>query len=139
MTEYEVYCRAKYSTAQKKQLLKSGKAIKNAAGKPSYPIADAEDLGKAIKAVGRGGSDHDAIRKHIIAQAKKLGLSSKIPDNWKSDGSLKVTANSARADAATKQCPTCKGSKKIMAGKRDCPTRAAKTFSSAASRPPRSM
>src|SRR5262249_9862297 len=55
---------------------------------PSYPIADEEDLGNAIHAVGRGGSSHDAIRKHIISRAKALGLSSRIPGNWNPDGSM---------------------------------------------------
>src|SRR5215469_2333558 len=54
----------------------------------SYPIADAEDLDNAIHAVGRGGADHDAIRKYVIGRAKALGLSSQIPDNWGADGSL---------------------------------------------------
>jgi hypothetical protein len=54
----------------------------------SYPIADAEDLDNAIKAVGRGNADHDAIRSHIIKRAKALGLSERIPDNWNSDGSV---------------------------------------------------
>ena len=58
----------------------------------SYPIADAEDLSNAIHAVGRGGADHDSIRKHIMARAKALGLSSKIPDNWNGDGSMQSNA-----------------------------------------------
>lgn len=55
----------------------------------SYPIADKEDLQNAIHAVGRGGADHDAIRRHIMKQAKKLKLTSLIPDNWNADGSLR--------------------------------------------------
>lgn len=87
--------REKYSADDKKKMLASGQAMKNAKGDPSYPIGDEEDLDKAIHAVGRGGSDHDGIRKHIIAQAKKLGLSSKIPDNWNADGSLKEEDSAA--------------------------------------------
>ena len=83
-TEY----RAKYNADQMKAMMAKGQAMKNAAGEPSYPIADEEDLGNAIHAVGRGGSDHDAIRKHIISRAKAMGLSSRIPDNWNSDGSM---------------------------------------------------
>jgi HK97 family phage prohead protease len=79
---------AKYSAAQMHAMAAKGQAMKNAAGEPSYPIADDDDLDKAIHAVGRGGSDHDAIRKHIIARAKALGLSSRIPDNWNPDGSM---------------------------------------------------
>ena len=80
---------AKYTDDDLNKMLAKGHAIKNANGDPSYPIADEEDLDKAIKAVGRGGSDHDTIRKHIIKRAKALGLSAKIPDNWNADGSLK--------------------------------------------------
>ena len=125
--EYEIYTRAKYSAEDKRDMLAKGHAIANANGDPSYPIADAEDLTKAIKAVGRGGSDHDAIRKHIITRAAALGLSSQIPDNWNADGSMKMAAAaSADTDAETrdddtKACPTCDGKGTIMAGHRNCP------------------
>src|SRR5258708_2772693 len=66
-----------------------GHAMKNPGGAPSYPIGDEEDLDNAIHAVGRGGADHDAIRQHVIAGAKRLGQSDKIPENWGADGSLK--------------------------------------------------
>lgn len=79
---------AKYSADQMKSMAAKGQAMKNASGEPSYPIADEEDLGNAIHAVGRGGSSHDAIRKHIISRAKALGLSSRIPSNWNPDGSM---------------------------------------------------
>jgi hypothetical protein len=57
----------------------------------SYPITTCSgdnSVDTAIHAVGRGGADHDPIRKHIITRAKSLGCSSKIPDNWNADGSL---------------------------------------------------
>src|SRR5215472_1536376 len=79
---------AKYNAGQLQAMAAKGQAMKNASGEPSYPIADADDLSNAIHAVGRGGSSHDAIRKHIIARAKALGLSSRIPDNWNPDGSM---------------------------------------------------
>jgi hypothetical protein len=75
--------------------LKKGQALPPAKGKPAgnarYPIENAGDLTKAIRAVGRGKGDHDAIRKYIIGVARKLGLSKMIPDNWGSDGSVKAT------------------------------------------------
>jgi HK97 family phage prohead protease len=89
---------AKYTASELQDMVKSGHAIKNANGDPSYPVKDAEDLDNAIRAVGRGGADHDAIRRHIIARAKALGLSSKIPDSWGADGSLKGAT--ARRDPA---------------------------------------
>lgn len=59
----------------------------------SYPIRPAnmhgrDDLEAAIRAVGRGGASHDAIRAHIIKRAKAIGLGDLIPDNWAADGSL---------------------------------------------------
>jgi HK97 family phage prohead protease len=83
-----VETRAKYTADELKAMLAKGHAIKNADGDPSYPIADEDDLHKAIRAVGRGGSDHDAIRRHIISRAKALGKSSMIPDDWNADGSI---------------------------------------------------
>jgi HK97 family phage prohead protease len=80
---------AKYTADQLKALGAKGQAFKNPDGSFSYPYADAEDLGKAILAVGRGGASHDALRKYIMARAKALGLTSKIPDNWNSDGSMR--------------------------------------------------
>ena len=80
--------RAKYTADELKDMAAKGQAMKNASGDPSYPIKDADDLDKAVKAVGRGGADHDAIRQHIMARAKALGLSSKIPDSWNADGSI---------------------------------------------------
>lgn len=80
---------AKYSADQMKAMAAKGQAMKNSSGEPSYPIADEEDLSNAIRAVGRGGSSHDAIRRHVIARAKAMGLSSRIPGNWSPDGSLK--------------------------------------------------
>ena len=72
-----------------KQADRDRMAGKEAMDDGSYPVADAEDLDNAIHAVGRGGADHDSIRAHIIKRAAALGLSSKIPDNWNADGSLK--------------------------------------------------
>jgi HK97 family phage prohead protease len=89
--------RAKYDAGQMKSMMAKGHAMKNSVGEPSYPIADEEDLSNAIRAVGRGGADHDAIRKHIIKRAQAMGLASRIPDNWNSDGSLKDGDDSGRA------------------------------------------
>lgn len=75
---------AKYSADQLKAMLAKGQAMRNANGDPSYPIADEEDLRRAIKAVGRGGRDHDKIRSYIVRRAKALGKSGLIPADWKS-------------------------------------------------------
>jgi 2'-5' RNA ligase len=71
----------------------------------SYPIETPEDLDNAIHAVGRAGgpgapeSEHDAVRAHIIKQAKRLNLVDRIPANWNPDGTLKpaVTASTLAA------------------------------------------
>lgn len=83
-----VELRDKYTADELKDMAAKGQAMKNDNGDPSYPIKDAEDLDHAVKAVGRGGADHDAIRRHVMDRAKALGLSSSIPDNWNQDGSL---------------------------------------------------
>lgn len=102
---YERTLRAKYDAEQLKSMLAKGQAFKNANGDPSYPIGDAEDLGNAIKAVGRGGSDHDAIRKYVMGRAKALGLSSKIPDNWASDGSISEQNAASNGDVEQRDDP----------------------------------
>jgi uncharacterized protein len=66
-----------------------------AMGDGSYPIRPLDmhgrtDLTKAIRAVGRGGGSHDAIRRHIIKRARALGLSDMIPDNWSSGGGARA-------------------------------------------------
>lgn len=77
--------KAKYDAEDRKRMAGNGQAMDDG----SYPIADEADLDDAIRAVGRGGASHDAIRRHIISRAKSLGASSKIPDTWAPDGSLK--------------------------------------------------
>ncbi|MFC7218592.1 hypothetical protein ACFQLX_10495 [Streptomyces polyrhachis] len=76
-------------TAARRYAASQGWAMEN----DSYPIrpADmhgAEDLHRAIHAVGRGSEPHDEIRRHIMDRAKALGLSAEIPSDWNTDGSL---------------------------------------------------
>lgn len=108
---YAVEVRAKYDSGKMQSLAKSGAAMKNESGEPSYPIADEDDLKKAIRAVGRGGSSHDAIRRHIISRAKALGLSDLIPGEWSAGGTSKgAEKNDAegRADAMKKPAKPAK-------------------------------
>jgi hypothetical protein len=86
--------RIRKATAADKDKAKGKGTMTNASGDESYPVNNADELTSAIKAVGRGGADHDAIRRHIMGEASKLGLSGQIPDNWNSDGSLKTVAKS---------------------------------------------
>lgn len=85
--------KADLSAAGRKKAAASGAAMPDG----SYPITTKADLRKAIKAVGRGGADHDKIRAHVIKRAKALGLEALVPDNWNSNGSLK---DATKADDA---------------------------------------
>lgn len=93
---------ADVTTAQRKMFAK----MKIAMPDGSYYIRNGSvgesDLENAIKAVGRGeaaGDSGDAIRLHIMARAKALKLTSKIPDTWNSDGSLKHDDSNQEIDA----------------------------------------
>jgi phage head maturation protease len=88
--------KADLSAAGRRKAAASGAAMSDG----SYPIKTKADLRKAIKAVGRGGADHDDIRKHIITRAKALGLEAMVPDNWNSDGSLKDATKADDAEQA---------------------------------------
>lgn len=53
-------------------------------GKPRYPINSVADLKNAIQAFGRAkDSDKAKVKAHIKSEAKRLGESALIPDNWK--------------------------------------------------------
>lgn len=90
--------RAKYTADELADLGKKGQAFKNSKGDWSYPVGDVADLKKAIRAVGRGGSDHDDIRAYIIKAAGKVDGADLIPDNWNKDGSLKDTESKSNWD-----------------------------------------
>lgn len=85
---------AEPTAVQKRMLAKMGIAMPDG----SYYIRTAAELNDAIHAVGRGGADHDDIRKHIIKRAHALHLDSKIPSNWNSDGSMKQSSAEAGQD-----------------------------------------
>lgn len=80
--------------ATMRKLQKQGKAMPpaKAGGSPRFPIRNADDLDNAIRAVGRVKPATDAaraaVRRYIIARAKALGLSSRLPSTWNSDGDL---------------------------------------------------
>lgn len=79
----------KTTTAFRKQAEKSGRALSGG----RFPITNRDRLERAIKAVGRARPNTEAerrlVRRHIMREARRLGLSRLIPDNWSSDGSLK--------------------------------------------------
>ena len=68
-----------FSTKKRESLVKDKKAMPGG----RYPIENGGDLENAIQAYGRGSpSDLPAIKAHIIAQARKLKLVSKLPPDW---------------------------------------------------------
>lgn len=74
---------ADLNTAARKYAASQGWAMADG----SYPIRPLDnhgssDLDSAIRAVGRGSGDHDAIRAHITKRAKALGLGDRIPGSW---------------------------------------------------------
>lgn len=82
-----------------RKLQKMGKAMppSQPGGRPRFYIRNADDLDNAIRAVGRTRPDTDEarakVRRFIMAEAKKIGLSSRIPDTWNADGSLKTSGS----------------------------------------------
>jgi hypothetical protein len=110
--DYTALVEAKYNAQQLKTLGGKGQAIKNDAGEWSYPIADEEDLRRAIRAVGRGGGGHDKIRKYIMGRARGMGKSDMIPENWTStgakesaDGRVELTSLVPLTEALAGQAP----------------------------------
>ncbi|MGH3430599.1 MAG: hypothetical protein ACRDQZ_24035 [Mycobacteriales bacterium] len=80
------------NTQTRQQLAEQGKAIPGGTSGGRFPIRNEAELGKAIQAVGRASGGEPGrmkVRRFIIKRAAALGLTSKIPDTWASDGSLK--------------------------------------------------
>jgi hypothetical protein len=96
---------AQPDVATMRRLQKQGKAMppKEAGGRPRFQVRNASDLDNAIRAVGRATSstgqhseaERATVRKYIASRAKALGLSSKLPDTWQADGSLKDDSGSS--------------------------------------------
>ena len=60
-------------------MAKKGHALPGGA----YPIADVEDLKRAIKSYGRAkASERKKVRDHIMKRARALGHPELIPDSW---------------------------------------------------------
>lgn len=70
---------AVFHAAERRKLAKSGAARPDG----SFPIRNEQDLRNAIRALGRA-KNPDAAKRHIIARARSLGLTSILPDSWKS-------------------------------------------------------
>lgn len=97
------------TVAARRTAQKQGEALPplQPGGTPRYPVRNADELGKAIHAVGRGKGNHDAIRKYIIGRAKALGKPNMIPSAWKSDGSA-ASMSLMPHDPNMESCALCK-------------------------------
>lgn len=74
-----------YTTDQRQELLKQGKALPpKGDGPPRFPIDNPADVDDAIP-LARSPEE----RAFIYERAKELGVLRKIPPNWKPDGSLR--------------------------------------------------
>lgn len=61
-------------------------AAKGAMPGNRFPVPDVEHLRKAVRAYGRAKpADKPKVKRHIIARAKAMGVSHKLPDKWKAN------------------------------------------------------
>lgn len=84
-TDLDPLDKAAYSTEQRIELAGEGKAIPVKEGDKivggRYPIKTVADLENAISAFGRGKGKPE-VKAHIVAQAKALGATAKLPEGW---------------------------------------------------------
>jgi len=73
----EPYWKRDFTQEQRDRAASSGAALPDG----SFPIQNGSDLENAIHAIGRA-KDPAKAKAHIIARAKTLGLTSKLPDGW---------------------------------------------------------
>jgi hypothetical protein len=66
-----------FNTDERKKAAESGAALPDG----SFPIQNASDLENAVHAYGRA-KDKSKAKAHIIARAKALGATDKLPDGW---------------------------------------------------------
>jgi cation transport regulator len=72
------YCeRREFSRQKRKELAGKGKALPWG----GFPIENCEDVGNAVRAIGRA-KDRSRTISHIIRHAKRLGCSGKVPKRW---------------------------------------------------------
>ena len=98
LMELDRVLKAKYTAEQQRKMLAAGHAMKGPDGEPSYPVGDKDDLDRGIHTVGRGGADHDKIRRYLMRMADVLNAKDMIPDNWAADGSITEASVSKAMD-----------------------------------------
>jgi hypothetical protein len=67
-----------FSADERKALAAKGWALPDG----SYPIENGADLANAIQALGRGNTPSAVVKRHIIKQARRLGLVARLPEDW---------------------------------------------------------
>lgn len=100
----EYIAKRDFSDKQRKEMADKKEAMPDG----SFPIANVDDLENAIKAIGRA-KDQEKAKAHIIARAKALGATDKLPEDWK--GSTKDDKKDSKKAAAISNL------KKSMEGK----------------------
>ncbi len=73
----EVEAKRRFSTEHREHAAEAGAALPGG----SFPIENAADLRNAIQALGRA-KDINRAKRHIIARARALGLTAKLPKDW---------------------------------------------------------
>lgn len=69
-----------FPAEKREALAKEGKALKDG----SFPIENAADLRRAVKAYGRASKDKQAaVRRHIVKRARALGKADLVPSDWR--------------------------------------------------------
>ena len=87
----EPYWKRDFTQDQRDQAASTGAALPDG----SFPIKNGGDLENAIHDVGRA-KDPAKAKAHIIARAKTLGLTSKLPDGWVTKGRIEMTEDEVK-------------------------------------------
>lgn len=78
------------STQGRREAAQRGQALPGG----RFPIRNADELQRAIRAVGRvrpnTEQERAKVRRYIIGRARSLRLTNMLPDDWNADGSLKT-------------------------------------------------
>ena len=100
-----------FSSDKRQELADKGKAMPDG----SFPIESKADLANAVQSVGRA-KNVPAAKKHIIAQAKKLGATDALPEEWSEGQKMSKNITGDLTKAVLKQiekgavlvlCPSC--------------------------------
>lgn len=75
---------ARWTSARRQAALERGDALPplHEGGEPRFPIADCEDVHRAVRDLDRiPEAERPAVRRHIARRALELGC--KLPDSWR--------------------------------------------------------